>query len=165
MSGPLSLQNLFLTSFHLQKFSRFLQYMAPPFYEPASRISRLQPHFLSYICALSFPRGFLFCSEDQDSSFLASVGRIVCSIPSQRTVILIPPWRLEFDPSSDHLGFVLDKVTLEQVLAKHFGLSSSSYSTNCSIFINHSSILCYIVFILTASLNNQVKESESSCKC
>jgi hypothetical protein len=38
----------------------------------------------------------------------------------RRLVVDFPPWRSGFEPRSDHLGFVVDKVTLRQVFSEYF---------------------------------------------
>jgi hypothetical protein len=45
--------------------------------------------------------------------------------------------------------------------AKYFGFHCQFSFTNGSIFINHSTTCCYIVSILTVSLNNQLKGKRS----
>jgi hypothetical protein len=40
-----------------------------------------------------------------------------------------------FDPRSDHVGFVVDRVQLGQVLSEHFGSPANSHSTDCSTLI------------------------------
>jgi hypothetical protein len=44
-------------------------------------------------------------------------------------------WRPGFDPRSDHVGLVVDKVDLGQVLSEYFGSAANPHSTDYSTLI------------------------------
>jgi hypothetical protein len=67
-----------------------------------------------------------------------------------RLITGFPPQRLWFNPMTDHVGFVVDKMILGQVFSKYFGFRAVSPSTDCSMFINRH----YVVSIMTEPLNN-----------
>jgi hypothetical protein len=50
-------------------------------------------------------------------------------------MMAVPPRRPGFEPGPGHVGFVVDKVALEQVFSEYFGFPCQLHSTNCSTVI------------------------------
>jgi hypothetical protein len=66
----------------------------------------------------------------------------------------LPPRRPGFDPGSVHVGFVVDKVALEQVLPWVLGFSLSLSFNWCSITWKNKKKLIVFLFIFITGLHN-----------
>jgi Zn-dependent M28 family amino/carboxypeptidase len=58
-------------------------------------------------------------------------GRVIAEAVSHR----LPTAAAGFEPGSDHVGFVVDKVALGQVFSDYLVSRANSHSTDCSTLI------------------------------
>jgi hypothetical protein len=78
-----------------------------------------------YFTYLTISSNFMFlCSQVQDQDVLPLVHRfkifLVCVLRRRRSVSGLPPRWPGFEPMSNHVGFVVDKVALGQVFSEYF---------------------------------------------